>query len=298
MKRRYVTVDVFTAQRYAGNPLAVVLDAEGLDTAQMQRIAVEFNYAETSFVLPPRSPGHTAQVRIFTPGAEMPFAGHPNVGTAVVLAREGGYATIGGDRFVFDELAGEVPLTLLREAGVVVAAELRAPRPLSVGAAASPADAAACLGLKAGDVRIDAHPPVAASVGLPFLVAEVASLAALSRARYDVPSLERVLAATRTEGIFAYCIDAASGEWQARMFAPLLGVPEDPATGSAVCAGIALRASLPGAREGEQHWLVRQGVEMGRPSELRGRTVRAGGKVGETYVAGHAVEVMRGSLES
>ena len=104
MKRRYVTVDVFTAERFAGNPLAVVLDAGGLDTARMQRIAVEFNYAETTFVLPPLEAGHTAQVRIFTPGAEMPFAGHPNVGTAVVLAREGGYAMTGTDRTVIATL--------------------------------------------------------------------------------------------------------------------------------------------------------------------------------------------------
>lgn len=298
MKRRYVTVDVFTAQRFAGNPLAVVLDAEGLDTAQMQRIAIEFNYAETTFVLPPRSAAHTAQVRIFTPGAEMPFAGHPNVGTAVVLAHEGGYATIGGDRFVFDELAGEVPISLRREGGRVVAAELRAPRPLSTGLEASAADAAACLGLAAAELRLDAHPPVAASVGLPFLVTEIGTLAALSRARFDVPAMERVLAATRTEGIYAYCIDAATGEWRARMFAPLLGVPEDPATGSATCAAIALRAGLAGEAEGELQWLVRQGVEMGRPSELRGRTVRRAGKVTEVYVAGGAVEVMRGSIEA
>src|SRR5437763_8205603 len=130
MLRDFVTVDVFTDRRFGGNPLAVVLNAEGLTTAQMQSVAGEFNLAETTFVLPPRDPAHTAHVRIFTPKAELPFAGHPNVGTAFVLARMG-RAT--GDRLVFEEKAGLVPLDLTRENGVVVAARLAAPQPLTLG---------------------------------------------------------------------------------------------------------------------------------------------------------------------
>src|SRR3984885_15879207 len=132
MQRRYITVDVFTDRAFGGNPLAVVLDAEGLSTAQMQAIANEFNYSETTFVLPPRVSEHTAHVRIFTPRIEVPFAGHPNVGTAVVVAREweaNGRAPV--DRFVFEEAAGLVSMRLLRDGGVVVGAELTAPEPLS-----------------------------------------------------------------------------------------------------------------------------------------------------------------------
>src|SRR5580658_5449717 len=134
MQRRYVTVDVFTDRVFGGNPLAVVLDAQGLKKPQMQAIATEFNYSETTFVLPARAPEHTAHVRIFTPRTEVPFAGHPNVGTAVVLARE--IESAGRscpERLVFEEAAGLVPMLLLRAAGEVVGAELEAPQPLAVG---------------------------------------------------------------------------------------------------------------------------------------------------------------------
>src|SRR5450631_2813001 len=132
MKRRYVTADVFTDRMFGGNPLAVVLDAAGLSAAQMQSIALEFNYSETTFVLPPDDPAHTAKVRIFTPRTEVPFAGHPNVGTAFVLARAGRFAAAAAEgTFFFEETAGLVPLKLLREGGVIVGAELRAPEALS-----------------------------------------------------------------------------------------------------------------------------------------------------------------------
>jgi predicted PhzF superfamily epimerase YddE/YHI9 len=153
MNRRYVTVDVFTERPFGGNPLAVVLDAEGLTTAQMQSIATEFNYSESTFVLPAREFDHTAHVRIFTPKIEVPFAGHPNVGTAVVLAREweaNGRAP--ADRFVFEEAAGLVSMRLLRDGGVVVGAELTAPERLSIRSSISVNDAAACLSLASSDM--------------------------------------------------------------------------------------------------------------------------------------------------
>lgn len=148
MRRRYVTVDVFTDQPFGGNPLAVVLDAEGLSTAQMQALAAEFNYSETTFVLPPRDPAHAAQVRIFTPNAEIPFAGHPNVGTAFVLAGDGRAA---GD-MVFEETAGLVAMRLLHEGGGVIGAELTAPQRLARGADFVPAEVAAALGLAVEDI--------------------------------------------------------------------------------------------------------------------------------------------------
>src|SRR6202035_1468692 len=141
MQRRYITVDVFTDRAFGGNPLAVVLDAEGLSTAQMQAIASEFNYSETTFVLPPRDAGHDAQVRIFTVNSELPFAGHPNVGTAFVLATQ---AAKPPDRLRFEELAGTVAIEILKEGGTVVGAELTAPQPLKKLSQFSAGRAAAC----------------------------------------------------------------------------------------------------------------------------------------------------------
>ena len=297
MPRRYVTVDVFTDQAFGGNPLAVVLDAEGLTDAQMQAIAREFGYSESTFVLPPRDAANTARVRIFTPTREVPFAGHPNVGTAVVLARE--WARAGRalpEHFVFEEGAGRVPVALEKRAGVVVAAELRAPECLSVGATMPVADAADALGLTAGDVRVDDHAPCVASVGLPFLIVELASRDALRRASADRGVHARVLPPIGVDGVYAYVRGADAGEWHARMFAPLDAVPEDPATGSAGAAMIALRAALPNAGEGDHAWLIRQGDDMGRPSRLHARTRREGGVVTAVHVGGGAVAMMEGVL--
>src|SRR5277367_1880366 len=140
MQLNFVTVDVFTGTQFVGNPLAVILNAEGLSTAQMQSIAAEFNLAETTFVLPPKDPSHTAQVRIFTPRAEMPFAGHPNVGTAFALAREGTChgRPVGAEAMVFEELAGLVPMEMMRKGGTVIGARLAAPQPLVLGEMVAP----------------------------------------------------------------------------------------------------------------------------------------------------------------
>ena len=184
MPRRYVTVDVFTDRIFGGNPLAVVLDAQALTAAQMQSIAAEFNYSETTFVLPPGAPEHSANVRIFTPRREVPFAGHPNVGTAVVLAREiESKGRPSPERMMFEEAAGLVSISLLRERGGTVGAELQAPQSLTVGTSVSVQDAAECLSLAPGDIVSAAHPPQVASVGLPFLVAELESREALRRAK-------------------------------------------------------------------------------------------------------------------
>ncbi len=167
MQRRYITVDVFTDRAFGGNPLAVVLDAGGLSTAQMQAIATEFNYSETTFVLPPQDSAHDAQVRIFTVRSEIPFAGHPNVGTAFVLATQ---AAKPPARLQFEEKAGLVPIEILTGEGGVVGAELTAPQPLKRSTQLSAERAAACLSLSAADVKTDRHSPQIASVGLPFLM--------------------------------------------------------------------------------------------------------------------------------
>ena len=294
MHRRYVTIDVFTDRTFGGNPLAVVLDAEGLTSSQMQSIATEFNYSETTFVLPPRDARHTAQVRIFTPRVEVPFAGHPNIGTAVVLAQE--LEAQAQDGFVFEEAAGVVSIELLRAGGTVVGAELTVPEALSIRASVSVDDAAACLSLDSSEIGTAVHAPQVVSVGLPFLVAEVSSRDALRRAKPDLRTHERVLPPVGTDSIFAYVRGSAAGALHARCFMPLDGSVEDPATGSATAATIALLATLEPERGGERRWRVEQGVDMGRPSVLLGRTQKRDGKVAAVHVAGHAVPVMQGSL--
>ena len=210
MQRRYITVDVFTDRAFGGNPLAVVLDAGGLSTAQMQAVACEFNYAETTFVLPPRDAANDAQVRIFTPKQEVPFAGHPNVGTAYVLASR---AAKPPARLKFEEGAGLVLVDILQEAGSVVGAELTAPQTLSKLSQFSAGQAAECGSLSAADIRTDRHPPQIVSVGMPFLVAELNSRDALRRARPDAAAFARLCHATaplRSTSIQATCRQPSS----------------------------------------------------------------------------------------
>ncbi len=295
MQRRYVTVDVFTDRAFGGNPLAVVLDAQGLSATQMQSVAREFNYAETTFVLPPADPAHTARVRIFTPANELPFAGHPNVGTAFVLAREGLAA---GDRFVFEEDAGLVPLVLIRRDGIVVETELTAPQGLSLLREVSVAELAGCVGLPADAVATGLHAPRIASVGLPFVFAELSGVDALTAARADGAAFERLLPRDGANGIFLHAADPDdAGVRHARMFSPLDGIGEDPATGSATVALVALLASLRAQADGAFDLTVRQGEAMGRPSLLRARATKAAGRVERVTVRGGCVMMFRGTFE-
>ena len=300
MDRRYTTVDVFTEHMFGGNPLAVVLDAQDLSASQMQSIAAEFNYAETTFVLPPRDPQHKAQVRIFTPRSEVPFAGHPNVGTAYVLARD--MAASGQtlpERFDFEEGAGIVPVRILREGPEVLGAELTAPERLSRGAEATAQIAADCLSLPAAEISSAVHAPQVVSVGLPFLVAEVSSRAALARSRPDLAAHEKFLRGIGVDAIFAYVRgpdDAHTGVLHARMYAPLDGIPEDPATGSATAATLALLTDLAPSADTERRWRVHQGDDMGRPSILLGATAKRDGAFQYVRVGGRCAPVMTGTL--
>jgi trans-2,3-dihydro-3-hydroxyanthranilate isomerase len=298
VQRRYITVDVFTHRVFGGNPLAVVLDAVGLISSQMQAIANEFNYSETTFVLPPRHQEHTAQVRLFTARKEVPFAGHPNVGTAVVLARELERRGQGvPDRFIFEELAGLVQVRIQRNEGVVIGAEITAPDTLSVRSRVSVEDAAECLSLPPSDVMMTNHPPCVASVGLPFLVVELASRSALRKAKPSWIAHERVLPPIGTDAVFAYTRADTEGQLHARVFAPLDGTIEDPATGSAAGAAIALLASLRPTADEDFSWRIDQGVDMGRPSVILGRTEKRSGAVTGVHICGRAVPVMHGFLE-
>ncbi len=296
----FVTVDVFTDRQFGGNPLAVVIDAEGLSSRQMQAIAAEFNLAETTFVLPPKDAAHTAQVRIFTPRAEMPFAGHPNVGTAFVLAREGEChgRPIGGDTMVFEEVAGLVRMQLTRQGAAVTGAGLAAPQALAVGDAVAPEIVAQACAIGVDDIETRHHQPCIASCGAPFILAELKERRALAAAQPRADVFARHLPRERVTGIHLYLQAAGEGAHiQCRMFAPLHGIPEDPATGSANVALIGLLAQLrpePDLRLGKK---IAQGVDMGRPSLLEARAEKAAGTVTATFIGGTCVPVMRGVLD-
>ena len=292
--RRYpfVTVDVFTDRRFGGNPLGVFPDAAGLTDAEMQSLAAELNLSETSFVLPPGDPANTARVRIFNRTAEMPFAGHPNVGTAFALAQLG---RASGDVLRFEELAGLVEVRLMREGDAVVGAEIDAPQPLQLFDEVSPELLAPCIGLAPGDIQTKVHAPVRASVGVDFVLAEVAP-GALSRAAPDIGAFRRAAAAqpaaTGRFSLFVYERDGIGV--RARMFAPLAGTWEDPATGS---ANAALAALLLHAEGGDTlaHDAV-QGVEMGRASHLSLSARRTADGI-RASVGGRCASVFTGSVD-
>jgi len=297
MQRRYITVDVFTDRAFGGNPLAVVLDAGGLSTAQMQAIASEFNYSETTFVLPPRDPAHDANVRIFTVRRELPFAGHPNIGTAFVLAQ---LATKAPTRLKFEEIAGLVPVEIQTEGGGVVGAELTAPQPLRRLSPLSAEQVAACLSLSPADVRVDRQTPQIVTVGTPFLVAEVGSREALRKARPDAAGFARIFPCDGSDAVYFYTRDVPATEacdLQARMFHPgASGLSEDPATGSATVAAAALLADLSSERDGELKRRIGQGVDMNRSSLLLTRIVKQKGAIVSAHVGGRCVPMMEGTF--
>jgi trans-2,3-dihydro-3-hydroxyanthranilate isomerase len=302
MEYEYQTVDVFTTARFGGNPLAVIPDARGLTGAQMQRIAAEFRYSETTFVLPPADPANTARVRIFTPTAEVPFAGHPNVGTAFVLARQGElFGRPAGAEMRFEEGAGLVAVQVVREGGEVSGAAITAPQRLTIGPELPAQLVAACASLQAQDVAVGAHRPRLVSVGLSFVVAELSSREALARAR---PNMQQFVEANAAHphgeaglSLFLYVpLDAAGATLAARMFAPLDDVPEDPATGSASAALAAYRAALSPAPDADVALVIHQGEDMGRPSRIELAVRKRAGGVEEVIVRGACVPVMRGVL--
>jgi trans-2,3-dihydro-3-hydroxyanthranilate isomerase len=298
MQRRYVTVDVFTDRAFGGNPLAVVLDAGGLSTAQMQAIAVEFNYSETTFVLPSRDPANDAHVRIFTVTSELPFAGHPNVGTAFVLATRAAKAPA---RLKFEEGAGLVAVEILQEAGRVVGAELTAPQPLSKLTQFSIEQVAACVSLSPAEIQIDRHPARVFSVGMPMLIVEVASRDALRRALPDAAAFAGAFPCDGSNAVYLYTRDVPPTEkptdLQSRMFLPgSTGLIEDPATGSATVAVAAVLADLAGERDGELKLRIGQGVDMGRPSLLLTRVRKANGAIVSAHVGGRCVQMMEGTF--
>jgi trans-2,3-dihydro-3-hydroxyanthranilate isomerase len=283
----FVTVDVFTDRRFGGNPLAVFPDARGLSDGEMQSLAAEFNLSETTFVLPPADPGNTARVRIFNRRHEMPFAGHPNVGTGWVLA---GLGRAAGGTLRFEEIAGLVEVTV---EGTSI--NIAAPQPLQLGAEMPVELLAGCVGLATGDVVISNHRPVLATVGNSFVIAEVTG-AALTRATPDIGRFTQAATAYTAAGpnrlpLYLYAHDGA--RIRARMFSPLSGTVEDPATGSAATPLAALLLSLSG--KSDARFEIVQGVEMGRPSKLLCTARQTADGIRAT-VGGGCVRVLTGEV--
>ena len=258
----------------------------------MQAIAAEFNYSETTFVLPPADPAHLARVRIFTPRFEMPFAGHPTVGTALALAWRD--RTPAGGRFVLEEKAGPVPVVLSQDADGNLVAEFSAPKLPSHSAVLAADRVAAALGLATDELATASGLPREASCGVPFLLVELASMDALARAllRDDA-----ILQPTEAKGVYLFVRGAGGAGIRARMFAPGAEILEDPATGSAAAALAGYLAGRSGLADGWHSWEVRQGAEMGRPSLIAIRAKREGDKVVEVRVGGTAVPMMEGTIE-
>jgi len=297
---RYLTLDVFTGTPFGGNQLAVFPDASAIPEAQLLQITREFNFSEVTFCYPPADASHTRRVRIFTPGGEIPFAGHPIIGTAGALALgENALGSASGGRFTFELGVGVVPVDTRIEAPTRVWAELSVAKLPEIGPQAPTLNTLAdILSLGAVDLIGGALSPQAVSCGMPFLMVPLKSLDALQRARVRVDKWEQTLKRFWAPEIFLAARDPDVGEnhWRARMFAPGINITEDPATGSAVAAFGGWLAQKDSRADGSFAWTIDQGIEMGRPSRLEVRAEKAAGVVTAVRVAGQAVLMGEGTL--
>lgn len=296
MKLHFATYDVFTDTRFAGNPLAIVFDTDPLSDAQMQTIAREFNLSETIFVRRATN-GHAASVRIFTPGKELPFAGHPTIGCAIALAeRKHGRAESKDVLFVLEEQIGPVRCAVKIAHDGASFAEFTAPK-LSASAGADPSieTAAAALGLTPADIGFGAHKPSLFSAGVPFVMIPLADTGALVRARPQAGALSAALGATELY-VYARAERTEAHAFHARMFAPELGIIEDPATGGAAAAFAGVLARFEDLPDGWHTLPILQGVEMGRPSLIGLEVHIEADKLVGARIAGKAVKVMEGTL--
>lgn len=307
MTYRYHTVDVFTDRMFGGNQLAVFPDASGITDEQMMNITREFNFSETVFVLPPAEKTHSRKIRIFTPGQELPFAGHPTVGTAFVLAATGEIPFAGGqERIVLEELVGPVTVLIRGTAGKPVYTQLTAARlPESKKSPIGAADLARLLGLESADVLNDMLHPEIYSCGTPFLFVPLRGSDALAKARVQSDVWDEISRSTAIPELYLLTQDSwrtspttpiAAGIVRARMYAPGLGIAEDPATGSAAAALGGYLANRADSGDSALHWTIRQGVEMGRPSKIEMEVERHGGSISAVHVGGESVLVSSGTF--
>lgn len=303
MQRRYAIYDVFTDTRLCGNPLAVVFDADGLDTATMQKVAGEFNLSETVFVTAPENPAHTARLRIFTPGRELPFAGHPTVGAAVAIAEAGEAGSISPRDLVsvLEENVGPVRCAVRLAPGEAAFAEFDLPRKsVRLEASFERQALADALSLKPGQIGFENHTPSLWSAGVAFVLVPVHGLGAMAEIDFDAMLWERVapFAEGRLAPAYVYCRGGVNhnARFHARMFAPDMGIAEDPATGSAVAALSGAIQHFDAPVDGHHPVLVEQGVEMGRASFIHLHLDVAGGAVAGARIGGQAVRIAAGEL--
>ncbi len=301
MQRRYHLLDVFTQKPLSGNPLAVVSDSEGLDAAQMQAIAAEFNLSETVFVLPSRERSAAARLRIFTPRAELPFAGHPTVGAAVLLTAPaaGDIAPTEETSLVLEEEIGTVKCRVVRRGDEAAFASFDLPHlPVATGTPAPDARIAAALGLDEADIGFAGHRASLYSAGLPCALIPVAGLATIARARAEPGVFDSVFCGLESPVVYLYTKDVVEPghAFHARMFAPALGIKEDPATGSAAAALAGVLAAFERPADGRHTYVIEQGFEMGRPSAITLALDVAQGKLASVSIGGHAVVIARGTL--
>ncbi len=306
MSYRYHTADVFTSDMFGGNQLAVFPEATGISDAQMVSITREFNFSETVFVFPPADARHSRRIRIFTPGAELPFAGHPTVGTAFVLAATGEIPFAGGDEhIVLEEGVGPVRVLIRGTAGKPVFTRLTTAKlPQKSQSPISATHLAKLLGLPDEDVLDGPFRPEIYSCGVPFLMVPIRSAEALANSRVQATVWDAISGTVQIPELYLVTQDywagstepVAPGIVRARMFAPGLGIAEDPATGSAAAALSGYLASHADPGDSPLHWTVFQGVEMGRPSKIELEVERYGGQVSAVHVGGESVLVSSGTF--
>ncbi|RFB75040.1 PhzF family phenazine biosynthesis protein [Methylovirgula sp. 4M-Z18] len=297
MSRRFYTLDVFTDTKLAGNPLAVVLDAEGLDAKRMQAITREFNLSETVFVLPPEAPGHAARLRIFTPGQELPFAGHPTVGTAVLLAKLHGQQDSAD--LILGETVGPVEAHIEDIASDAPKATFTLPRlPEQAGEAPGLAAVAAAIGLDPDDLGFDAHQVGVFAAGVTFTCIPVKSLTLIGRARVVAGEWDAGIAGLGHKAAYLYTreVKRLGSAFHARMFSPAFGIGEDPATGAAAAAFAGALMQYEYLPDGTHVLQLEQGFEMGRPSLITLTMEVQNQALVKASIAGRATIVSEGTL--
>jgi trans-2,3-dihydro-3-hydroxyanthranilate isomerase len=294
----FVTADVFTTRAYGGNPLAVVLNGAHLSTAQMKAVAREFNLSETTFILPPTTAGSAAHVRIFTPNTELPFAGHPTVGTAWVMATLGLIKAQNGiANTVFDEGVGRIPVVVAFDGQVPSYATFTTAMVPEVLAPPPPSDVLLrMVGLDAGD-QTSGTPAMTLSCGTPYTCIPVRDSAAVAKSSLNSDVWKTHLATTSAHKVYVFA-RPSPGIVHARMYAPGEGVAEDPATGSAACAVTGWLVRDDGLQDGTGRWTIHQGAEVGRPSEIKIEADVQGGRIVAVRCGGQAVVMAQGTVQS
>jgi trans-2,3-dihydro-3-hydroxyanthranilate isomerase len=296
MALKFLQYDVFTDRAFSGNQLAVFLDGRGLAVDAMQAIAKEMNFSESTFILPSEEPGTDVRMRIFTPNSELPMAGHPTIGSTFALAHAG-VITAAAPRFTFGLGVGPTPVDLRWDQGRLAFAAMRQLNPKFGAAIADPAGALASIGLTDDDI-VKELPVQQVTCGVPYVIIPLRDRVTVDRATPDLASFRKFAARHHLPldmGIYLFALSPHGDEAYARMFAPGLGIPEDPATGSAAgplgCYVVRHRHLC-----GDYALTIDQGVKMGRPSKMHVSIAEQAGEVVRVQVGGQAVLVGQGEL--